>query len=178
MDLPQVQLGQHCSAKWTTFSTVLCIRSAHKNEPRTAPYFFTPHPTSSHRTLLLLDRLLPLSRYLSYRSLLLHWFGDGGGFGRLDRTRAGPLAARSPPSPSLSVTAHKTHLLSSPLLSLSLWTTHDTKMGRYGLPHFISCWNWSSSRSRPRRFPCRLRSNDPSAWRGVGLLGHEQIRFP
>ena len=29
-----------------------------------------------------------------------------------------------------------------------------------------------------RRFPCRLRSNDPSAWRGVGLLGHEQIRFP
>ena len=29
-----------------------------------------------------------------------------------------------------------------------------------------------------RRFPCRLRSNDLSAWRGVGLLGHEQIRFP
>ena len=29
-----------------------------------------------------------------------------------------------------------------------------------------------------RRFPCRLRSNDPSAWRGVGLLGYEQIRFP
>ena len=27
-------------------------------------------------------------------------------------------------------------------------------------------------------FPCRLRSNDPSAWRGVGLLGHEHIRFP
>ena len=36
------------------------------------------------------------------------------------------------------------------------------------MPHYFSA----------RSFPCRLRSRVPSAWRGVGLLGHEQIRFP
>ena len=37
------------------------------------------------------------------------------------------------------------------------------------LTHLLACHT-----SFARRFPCRLRSSDPSAW----LLGHEQIPFP
>ena len=46
------------------------------------------------------------------------------------------------------------------------------------LPLSSSPTSSPSTFSFARRFPCRLRLSDPSAWRVVGLLGHEQIRFP
>ena len=42
-----------------------------------------------------------------------------------------------------------------------------------GLPALSSsCTSSHATCPIARRFPCRLRSNVPSAWRGVGLLGH------
>jgi len=52
---------------------------------------------------------------------------------------------------------------------------HRTRAARtLSLTHLLACHGIPFARC----FPCRLRSNDPSAWQGVGLLGHEQIRFP
>ena len=68
---------------------------------------------------------------------------DGACRGLARRRQASPLA----PTPG----AHRTPGL--PALSSSRTSSHAT------------C-------PIARRFPCRLRSNVPSAWRGVGLLGH------